>query len=136
MFSRPQEISINVEYVNPSFLLHKPSGGFRLVTAFADVGKYWKPQPLMIPNVDETLRTIAKWNTIVTSDLTKPFYQIPPSRDSTAYCGVVTPFRGLHVYTRCAMGMPGPETALDELFSLVLGPLIQEGVVCKLADDL
>ena len=34
------------------------------------------------------------------------------------------------------MAMPGSETALEELLSLVLGPLIQEGVVCKLADDL
>ena len=136
VFSRPQEIGISVEYVNPSFLVHKPSGGFRLVTAFADVGKYCKPQPSMMPNVDETLRTIAKWDMIVTTDLTKAFYQIPLSRDSMAYCGVVTPFRGLRVYTRCAMGMPGSETALEELLSLVLGPLIQEGVVCKLADDL
>ena len=138
VFSRPQEIGINVEYVNPSFLVHKPSGGFRLVTAFADVGKYCKPQPSMMPNVDETLRTIAnyKWDMIVTTDLTKAFYQIPLSRDSMAYCGVVTPFRGLRVYTRCAMGMPGSQTAVEELLSLVLGPLIQEGVVCKLADDL
>jgi hypothetical protein len=136
VFSRPQDIGIDVEYVNPSFLVHKPSGGFRLVTAFADVGKYCKPQPSLMPNVDETLRTIATWNVIITTDLTKAFYQIPLSRSSMAYCGVVTPFRGLRVYTRCAMGMPGSETALEELLSLVLGPLIQEGVVCKLADDL
>jgi len=136
VFSRPQDIGINVEYVNPSFLVHKPNGGFRLVTAFADVGKYCKPQPSLMPNVDETLRTIARWNLIITTDLTKAFYQIPLARESMSYCGVVTPFRGLRVYTRCAMGMPGSETALEELLSLVLGHLIQEGVVCKLADDL
>ena len=90
----------------------------------------------MMPNVDDTLRTIAKWDMIATTDLTKAFCQIPLSRDSMACCVVVTPFRGLRVYTRCAMGMPGSETALKELLSLVLGPLIQEGVVCKLADDL
>ena len=76
----------------------------------------------MMPNVDDTLRTIAKWDLIVTTDLTKAFYQIPLSRDSMAYCGVVTPFRGLRVYTRCAMGMPGSETALEELLSLVPVP--------------
>ena len=32
--------------------------------------------------------------------------------------------------------MPGSETALEELLSRVLGDLIQEGVVAKLADDL
>ena len=34
------------------------------------------------------------------------------------------------------MGMPGSETALEELMCRVLGDLLQEGVVAKLADDL
>ena len=34
------------------------------------------------------------------------------------------------------MGMPGSETALEELMCRVLGELIQEGIVAKIADDL
>ena len=34
------------------------------------------------------------------------------------------------------MGMPGSETALEGLMCRVLGDLLQEGVVAKLADDL
>ena len=34
------------------------------------------------------------------------------------------------------MGMPGSETALEELLSKVLGSLIAKGNVAKLADDL
>jgi hypothetical protein len=34
------------------------------------------------------------------------------------------------------MGMPGSETALKELICCVLGDLLEEGVVIKLADDL
>ena len=52
------------------------------------------------------------------------------------YCGVATPFKGVRVYTRSAMGMPGSETVLEELMCRVLGPLLQEGVIAKLADDL
>lgn len=52
------------------------------------------------------------------------------------YCGVVTPFQGVRVYARRAMGMPGSETALEELTCRVLGHLVQEGVVDKIADDL
>lgn len=52
------------------------------------------------------------------------------------YCGVVTPFQGVRVYARRAMGMPGSETALEELTCRVLGHLVQEGVVAKIADDL
>ena len=34
------------------------------------------------------------------------------------------------------MGMPGSETALEELMCRVLGNLLQEGSVAKMADDL
>ena len=52
------------------------------------------------------------------------------------YCGVATPFHGVRVYALSAMGMPGSETALEELMCRVLGHLIHEGVVAKSADDL
>lgn len=52
------------------------------------------------------------------------------------YCGVATPFRGVRVYARSAMGIPGSETALEELTCRVLGHLVQEGIVAKIADDL
>ena len=136
VFKRPEDVGVVAEYLNPSFLVKKPSGSFRLVTAFAEVGRYAKPQPSLMPDVDTTLRTIAKWKYIVATDLTNAFYQIPLSKESMKYCGVVTPFKGVRVYTRCAMGMPGSETALEELMCRVLGDLLQEGSVAKLADDL
>ena len=136
VFRRPEDIGVTVEYLNPSFLVKKPSGGFRLVTAFADVGRYSKPQPSLMPDVDSILRTITPWKCIIKSDLTRAFYQIPLSKSSMKYCGVATPFRGIRVYTRSAMGMPGSETALEELMCRVLGNFIQEGCAAKLADDL
>ena len=136
VFQKPESAGVSVEYVNPSFLIKKSSGGFRLVTAFADVGRYCKPQPSLMPDVDSTLRTIARWKYIVVTDLSNAFYQIPLESSSMKYCGVATPFRGVRVYTRCAMGMPGSETALEELMCRVLGDLLQRGVAAKLADDL
>ena len=136
VFRRPEDIGVAVEYLNPSFLVRKSNGGSRLVTAFTEVGRYSKPQPSLMPYVDSTLRYIACWKYIVVSDLTSGFYQIPLANGSRKYCGVVTPFRGVRVYTRCAMGMHGSETALEELMCRILGDLLQEGVVAKLADDL
>ncbi|KAJ8388922.1 hypothetical protein AAFF_G00126780 [Aldrovandia affinis] len=136
VFKKPEDVDISVEYVNPSFLIKKPGGGFRLVTAFADVGRYSKPQPSLMPDVDSTLRLIAQWKYIIATDLTKAFYQIPLSRDSWKYCGVVTPFKGVRVYVRSAMGMLGSETALEELTCRVFGELLEQGHVAKVADDL
>ena len=136
VFIKPEDHNITVEYVNPSFLVKKASGGHRLVTAFADVGRYSKPQPTLMPDVDSTLRQIAQWQYICVSDLSSAFYQIPLDKQSMKYCGVVTPFRGVRAYARCAMGMPGSEGALEELMCRVLGDLLREGIVTKLADDL
>lgn len=136
VFQRPENANVVAEYLNPSFLVKKRSGGFRLVTAFSDVGRYSKPQPSLMPDVDSTLRKIACWRYIIVTDLSQSFYQIPLSKDSQKYCGVATPFKGVRIYARCAMGMPGSETALEELMCRVLGDLIQEGCVAKIADDL
>ena len=89
-----------------------------------------------MPDVDSTLRLIAQWKHLIATDLTSAFYQIPLLRGSMKYCGVATPFRGVRVYARFAMGMPGSETAKEELMSRVLGDLLKEGIVAKIADDL
>ena len=128
VFKRPEEVGVTVEYLNPSFLVKKASGGYRLVTAFADVGRYSKPQPSLLPDVDSTLRQIAQWKHIIATDLTSAFYQIPLAKESMKYCGVATPFRGVRVYARTAMGMPGSETALEELMCRVLGDLHRAGI--------
>lgn len=115
VFKPPEDLGIAIEYLNPSFLERKSNGEFRLVTAFADVGRYAKPQPSLIPNVDSILCYIAQWKYItVLTDLTKSFNKIPLSRPSMKSCRVVTPFRGVCVHTRSVMGMPGSETALEE----------------------
>ena len=135
VFSRPEDLGITVEYLNPSFLVNKPGGGTRLVTAFAEVGQYCKPQPSLLPDVNSTLRQIANWKFLVITDLKNAFFQIPLSKDSLKYCGVATPYRGVRVYRRCAMGMPGSEVALEELMSRLLGDMLREGCVAKIADD-
>ncbi len=136
VFAKPEDVNATVEYLNLSFLVRKPKGGFRLVTSFGEVARYSKPPPSLMPNVDSVLRDIGKWKFIIVSDLLKAFYQIPLAKSSMKYCGVATPFKGIRVYTRCAMGMPGSETCLEELLCRVLGHLIEEGLVIKLADDL
>ena len=136
VFCKPENVGVVAEYLNPSFLVKKPKGGHRLVTAFTEVGRYAKPQPSVMPDVDSTLRSLGQWQYIIKADLTSAFYQIPLAKGSMKFCGVATPFKGVRVYTRSAMGMLGSETALEELMCRVLGDLIQEGIVVKIADDL
>jgi len=136
VFTRPEDVGVTVEYANPSFLVKKSNGSHRLVTAFNEVGRYAKPTPSLLPDVNSTLRKIAQWKYIIITDLNSSYYQIPLDKASMKYCGVATPFKGMRVYTTAAMGMPGSESALEELMSLVLGDMIMAGKVAKIADDL
>ena len=54
--AKPEHVNICVEYLNPSFLIKKPSGGSRLVTSFGEVAQHSKPQLSLMPNVDSVLR--------------------------------------------------------------------------------
>ena len=100
------------------------------------MAQYAKPQPSLMPDMDSVLRTIGQWKFIIQTDLCKAYFQIPLDKDSMKYCGVVTPYKGVRVYTKSAMGMPGSESALEEVMSRVLGNMIQAGQVVKLADNL
>ena len=107
VFCQPEDFKVVVEYLNPSFLVKKRNGSFS------------KPQPSLMPDVDSTLK-IACWKYIVVSDFSQAFYQIPLAKNSMMYCGLVTPFKRVCVYTRCTMGIPGSEMALEELMCRVL----------------
>ena len=107
-----------------------------MVTDFGEVGKYSNPQTSLLPNTESVLRSIAQRKFIIKTDLTQAFYQIPLALNSMKFCGKITPFKGVHVYTRRVMGMPGSDIALEEIMSRVLGDFIQEGFITKIVDDL
>ena len=41
------------------------------------MGRYSKPQPSLMPDIDSTLCQIIQWKHIITTDLMSAFYQIP-----------------------------------------------------------
>ena len=133
---KPEEVGVVCEYLNPSFLITKKSGKKRLVTAFTEVAQYTKPQPALMSNIDDALRLIASWNYIILSDATSAYWQMKLEKSSMKYTGIVTPYKGIRVYGRGAMGMPGTETALEEMMYRVLGDQLASGGVTKVMDDL
>ena len=112
VFHQPKDLKVVLEHLNPSFLVKKRNDGFHMVAAFTDVGRYSKCQHSLMLDIDSTFLRIACWKYIiqlhVVSDLSQVFYQIALSlpKNSMKYCGMVTPFKGGYVYTRCAMRIP------------------------------
>ena len=103
------DVGVTIEHVSPSFLVRKSDGSHRLVTAFNAIGTYAKPLPTRSTSTDVILRFLAGYSFIIKTDMTKQFFQLPMDKFSTCmrYLGVLTPYKGMRVYTRAAMGMPG-----------------------------
>ena len=136
VFARPEDENVSVEYIHPSFLVKKKSGGFRLVTNFGQMGEYCKPTPCKLSTVEDVLKTMGQWRYIIKADCKWSYFQCQLDRDSMKYVGVSTPYKGTLIYTRSVMGLPVSEAALEEVLSRVLGDLMADGGCVKLSDDL
>ena len=135
VFKRPQDVGVNVEIINPSFLVKKKVG-WRLVTDFAQLSGYCRPQPTLMPDCDTALKRMASWTRIIQADMSDAYYRLKLQQESQKYCGVVSPTKGVLVYTVGCMGLPGTEVALEELTCLLFGHLVHQGKAVKVADDL
>ena len=133
---RAEDVKEPVEYVHPSFLVKKPSGGHRLVTSFGEMAEYAKPQPTINSNVEQALHQIGQFDQLIITDLKESYFQIPLNPESSRYVGVISPYTGTYVYKRSVMGLPGSEAALEELLNRIFGDLVREGKMVKIADDI
>ena len=132
----PEVAGVDVEFASPSFLRLKPSGDYRFVTSFTELGQYIRTLPVRTVTSDMIIRGLAKWKYVIKTDLTQSFFQIPISKQSMKYLATVTPFKGLRVYTTLVMGMPGSSEILQELMSRIFGNEMMEGWIYIIADDM
>ena len=77
VLARPEDLDIEVEYVSPSFLIKKPGGGHRMVTAFNNIGQYTKPIPSKITTSNNVFQFLAQFKYIIKTDMTSQFFQLP-----------------------------------------------------------
>ena len=136
VLAKPEDLGVVVKFASPSFLVEKAEKESRFVTSFVELSQYTNIPPTTSSTCDEVLRTLSSFKFIIKTDLTKSFFQIPLSKSSIPYLGIVTPFKGLRVYTRSAMGMPGSSEFLKELLSRVFGQYLTEGFIVIKDDDM
>ena len=133
---KPEELGVQIKYASPSFLRLKPDGTFRFVTAFNNLSQYTRILPTASLPPDEILRRVSSFEHVIKTDFKKAYYQVKVAKSSMPYLATATPYKGLRVYARSAMGMPGCAEFLDELTSRVLGDFVHEGWLALIHDDL
>ena len=137
VLKRPQEVGVTVTHTSPSFLVKNPSKGtHRLVTSFVELNKYIKLLPTKLSTTQEVFTAIAKWKYLIKTDLKSAYYQMKIADGAQRWLGTVSPYKGVFVYDKGSMGLRNMAEFLEELMARVMGELITEGIVCKIADDL
>lgn len=136
VLARPEDLGITVQHASPSFLVKKPDGGNRFVTAFNSLSPYVRLPPTVSSDCDSVLKKLSRWKYLIKSDLTHAYFQIPLAKGAIPYLATTTPYKGLRVYTRPGMGMPGAAEHLQELLSRIFGDELQVGSLLLNADDM
>ena len=90
----PETVGVQVKVVSPSFLVTKPNGDYRLVTAFNNLGRYTRIPPTAGKSCDAVLRCLSSFRYLIKTDLTKSIFQIRLAKSSMPYVGTVTPLKG------------------------------------------
>ena len=136
VLAKPEDVGVKVRCASPSFIVKKPDGGNRYVTAFNQLALYVRYPPSVSITCDDVLRRLSSWKYMIKTDMKKAYYQIPMAKSSMQWLGTHTPFGGLRVYTRPVMGMPGSAEFLQELLSRVFSGLTRQGCVIIIHDDM
>ena len=137
VLGKPEDYGITVKHVSPSFLVKDAkSGKTRLVTAFNSLSPYVRLPPTASVSCEDTLRRLSSFKFLIKTDLTKAFFQMELSDESLPYLGTVTPYKGLRIYLRPPMGMPGSSEYLQELLQRICGDFLQEGFLLLNHDDM
>ena len=89
ILAKPEDIGVKVRHASPSFLVKKSDGGYRLVTAFNQLGQYVRYPPSVSITCNDVLRRLASWSYIIKTDLKKAYYQIPMAKSSMQWLGTV-----------------------------------------------
>ena len=64
VLAKPEDVGVDAVYVSPSFLVKKPDGGYRLVTAFNNLDQYTRLLPTASVSRNDVLRRISSWKYI------------------------------------------------------------------------
>ena len=70
----PESVGVSPVHTSPSFLVNKPNGKKRFVTAFNSLAKYCRPPPSRVYNCRDVLQRIGASRFIIKTDLTASFF--------------------------------------------------------------
>lgn len=137
----------NVRLVSPSFVQqkarakHKPLDQcsldeIRYITCFNALNDSIHPIPGRSSTYNDIIKFCARKKFRIHADLTNSYFQVKVHKKFWQYLGVMTPYRGLRVFTRLGQGLLNSDVHLEQVVTRVLGDEMLKGMCVIARDDL
>lgn len=126
-------VPANSNYSSPVMLVKKADGGYRLCADFRRLNKKLIKDTFPIPNINETIDSLAGAKYFTSLDLTSGFFQQKISEEHQHYTAITT-HRGSFMFRRSPFGLSSSPNAFQRLMSLVLGDLTYLNILVYIDD--
>ena len=143
----PKKYGIDVRHVSPCFIQqkarakHKPLekcdlSEIRFITSFNVLNDSIHPVQGRSKTYNDIIMFMGRHKYFIFADLLNSYFQVKVDKKFWKYLGIMTPYRGIKVMTRCGQGLLNSDVHLDQVLGRVLGDEIAAGYCCAARDDL
>ena len=108
----------------------------RLISCFNSLNDSIHPIPGRSSAYNDLLKFEARNRYTIHADLTNSYFQVKVHKKFWKYMGVMTPYRGIRVFTRLGQGLLNSDVHLEQVVTRVLGDQLLEGKCIIARDDL
>lgn len=121
------------EYASPVLLVKKKNGDFRMCVDYRRLNAITKRETFPVPNIEETLNSLAGKHLFSKLDLLSGYHQIAVDEESRHLTAFVTP-GGHYEYKRVPFGLTNAPAVFMRLMQKVLQPLQSSHIFYYLDD--
>ena len=133
---RPEAIGVSVEHINPSLLVAKEDGTWRMVSDMTQLNKVLERHNSSNPTIRQAKADLARKKFRCELDLSNFFFQHGLKRSDTAYLAVQHPYEGLYCYTSSPQGLKNSSEQCYDLLARIYGKMMKEDRVTRMADSI
>ena len=108
----------------------------RLIACFNSLNDSIHPVPGRSCAYNDLLKFEARNKYTIHADLTNSYFQVKVHKKFWRYMGIMTPYRGIRVFTRLAQGLLNSDVHLEQVVTRVLGDQMLAGKCVIARDDL
>lgn len=123
------------EFASPILLIKKKEGDYRMCVDYRKLNSITKREAFPVPNIEETLNSLANKTVFTSLDLLSGYYQIKVAEECRHLTSFVTT-KGQYEFTRMPFGLTNSPAIFMRVIAKVIEPLKTDEIIVYMDDIL